>query len=88
MATKAAQSPQEKTVAKSRDKAQKFVDLAQKRVQRALSAIESVKALSSRRSYTYTPDQVTKIGVAFQASLKSCMDAFTGAQVDKETFKL
>lgn len=87
MASKAA-SPQEKTVKKSRDKAASFVELAQKRVTRALEAIDRVKALSNRRSYTYTPDQVEKIGTALKTAVVKCGESFNTTAEVKEGFKL
>ena len=54
----------------------KFVDLASKRVSRAMKAIQLIGNLSNRSNYDYTEDDVTKIFKALQEELNSCRKRF------------
>lgn len=74
-----AQSPQEKTVKKSRDKSAAFVKLATKRVNRALTALDSIAALSNRRSYTYDAAQIERIDKALTDRMLKLLNAFKQA---------
>lgn len=69
-------SPQEKTAANSQKKIDRFKKLATARMNRALKALDAVAALSNKRSYTYTTDQVTKITTALTASNEKVTKAF------------
>lgn len=71
---------------KSRDK---FVELAEKRVSRALKDIKLIGNLSNRTNYTYTDQDVKKITQALTkavSEMKARFDA-KGDPAD-ETFKL
>ena len=70
------QSPQEKKVKQSRDKAAKFKELANKRTNKALRSIEGIGALSNRNSYTYDDAQVSKIFAALEAQVAAAKKAF------------
>lgn len=71
-----AQSPQEKKVKQSRDKAAKFKELATKRTNKALRSIEGLGALSNRNSYTYDDAQVAKIFAALDSAVAAAKNAF------------
>lgn len=76
MNAKKAEAPQEKKLRKSRDKAAKFVELATKRTNKALRAIEGIGALSNRNSYTYDDAQVAKIFAALESTVAAAKKAF------------
>lgn len=71
-----AQSPQEKKVKQSRDKAAKFKELATKRTNKALRSIEGIGALSNRNSYTYDDAQVQKVFAALDSAVTAAKKAF------------
>jgi hypothetical protein len=54
----------------------KFVDLASKRVSKALKNIELIGNLSNRSNYDYTEEDVMKIFRALQGSISSCKKRF------------
>jgi hypothetical protein len=54
----------------------KFVDLASKRVSRAMKSIHLIGNLSNRSNYDYTDEDVTKIFRALQEELSSCKKRF------------
>lgn len=72
-----AQSPQEKKVKQSRDKAAKFKELANKRTNKALRSIEGLGALSNRNSYTFDDTQVAKIFAALQTTLDAAKKKYS-----------
>ena len=55
---------------------EKFVALANKRVSRALKAIQLIGNLSNRSNYDYTEDDVAKIFRALQDELGACRKRF------------
>lgn len=70
-------------------KAAKFVELAEKRVTRAINAIRSISKLSNKNSYVYTDVQANKICEALKEEVVSLNDHFTAKKaVAKEGFKL
>src|ERR1043165_1879825 len=75
-ATPAAAATPAATEAAKRDKAASFQKLANKRVPKVLAALEQVKAISNRRSYSYTEEQAKKINDAIAAKVKEVTDAF------------
>ena len=67
----------------------KFVELAEKRVQRAIKDIKLIGNLSNRSNYSYTDKDVKKIYSALKKSLDEMKARFDskGASTD-ELFKL
>ena len=61
-------------------KADKFKNLAQKRVNRALKQLSLIGNLSNRGSYDYTPEQVDQIFSALQTELVSTKARFVCRQ--------
>ena len=55
----------------------KFVRLANSRVNKAIRAIRVVGNLSNRSNYSYTEDDVEKIFRALQEELKGCRKRFS-----------
>ena len=55
----------------------RFIYLAEKRVGKALAAINSVAKLSDRKNYTYTKDQVTQIIKALEGAVESLKNDFS-----------
>ena len=54
----------------------RFLYLAEKRVGKALTAINTVAKLSDRKNYSYTPEQAFQIIEALEESVKSLKDDF------------
>lgn len=74
---------------KSNAAREKFVELAEKRVSRALKDIKLIGNLSNKSNYSYTDDDVRKIHAALKKALDEMKARFDskGAS-DDETFKL
>ena len=84
----ATQKEQAAAIAKQKARADKFVELAQKRVTKAINAIRSIRKLASP-NYVYTGEQVNKISEALKAEVLEAHEAFSAkGPVAKETFKL
>ena len=69
----------------------KFVDLANKRVSKALQTIQLIGNLSNRSNYDYTDDDVTKIFRALHEEIAACkrrFDLATKKQANKKLFNL
>jgi len=66
-----------------RDKRQKFVELAEARVNRAIKDVRLIGNLSNRNSYEYTPEDAKKIFRALQRELDSAKARFTGDGGDR-----
>ena len=64
---------------------QKFVRLANKRVNSAIKAIELIGNLSNRSNYDYTPEDAEKILSALNKELKACRERFANAGLRRET---
>lgn len=68
---------------------EKFVKLANGRVNRALKAIQLIGNLSNRSNYDYTEGDVEKIFQAMQAELRSCRTRFQqNGRPGQEEFRL
>ena len=65
-------------ILRTRDRT-KFVELANKRVSRALKAIQLIGNLSNRSSYDYTEEDVTKIFKALEDEMTDCRKRFDRA---------
>lgn len=63
---------------------QKFVDLANKRVSKALHDIQLIGNLSNKSNYHYTEQDVTKMFKALNAELRACRKRFDLALNNKE----
>jgi hypothetical protein len=75
-------------MARDKDR-QKFVDLAQKRVNRALKDIKLIGNLSNRSNYSYTDEDARKILRALQNALTELKARFDRKGDDTEiNFKL
>jgi hypothetical protein len=62
---------------KTREKdRQKFIDLANKRVSRALQTIQLIGNLSNRSNYDYSQDDVAKIMKALTDEISACRKKF------------
>ena len=81
MATK---SKQEARVDRSAKRIENFKKLASKRVSRVLQGIDGITKLANRRSYTYTPDQVTKILTALKSRFDAMEKAFSSVATDED----
>lgn len=55
---------------------QKFVELATKRVNNAIKAIQLIGNLSNRSNYDYTDADVEKIFSALNKEIRQCRDRF------------
>ena len=61
------------------DDRRKFVELAGKRVNRALKDIQLIGNLSNRSNYDYTDEDVAKIIRALQDEVSACRKRFEAA---------
>ena len=68
--------------------AEKFVILAEKRVQKALGAIESIGKLSNRSNYTYSDEQVKVIKAALTSCVNNVMARFSSVTSSSTEFRL
>ena len=66
----------------------RFVYLAEKRVVKALGAINSVTKLSDRKNYSYTEEQVEQIIEALEGAIESLKMEFSrNARSQPKTFE-
>jgi hypothetical protein len=70
-------------MAREKDR-QKFVELAEKRVNRALKDIKLIGNLSNRSNYTYTNEDAKKIFKALQNALTELKARFDRKGADTE----
>lgn len=67
----------------------KFVDLAEKRVDRTIKDIKLIGNLSNRSNYSYTDQDVRKIHAALKKALDEMKARFDSKGVsEEESFKL
>lgn len=72
-----------------RDKRKKFVELAQKRVNRLLREIRLIGNLGNRSNYSFTDEDVRKIFAAIDTELRATRKRFDSASSGEgSTFKL
>ena len=72
-----------------RDKRQKFIELAEARVNRAIKDIRLIGNLANRSSYEYGPEDTRKIFRALQKEIESARMRFSGESGGKDNeFKL
>jgi hypothetical protein len=65
-----------RTATVNRNKSAKFVELANKRVNRAIRDLKLVANLSNRQNYEYTDEQAKKIVRALQQELDTVRHSF------------
>lgn len=70
------------------DDRKKFVELATKRVNTAIKAIQLVGNLSNRSNYDYTESDVEKIFSALNKELRSCKERFQTTSKNGKSFRL
>ena len=70
-------------VLRERDR-RKFVELANKRVSKALHEIQLIGNLSNRSNYRYTDEDVAKVFKALNSGLRACRKRFDTALSNKE----
>lgn len=81
--------PSLQAVSAQRDKAGKFVQLANSRVNRALKELALIGNLANRRNYEYTDEQAKKIIKALQVGVDQLRTKFLSGQADSNnTFEL
>ncbi len=72
-----------------RDKRAKFLELANKRVNRAIKDLALIANLANRKNYEYTEDEAKKVMRALQAEVDHVKHNFTiGIQSSKNEFKI
>lgn len=70
-------------------KSAKFVELAEKRVTKAINAVRSIAKLSNRSNYIYTQEQVDTIANALRQEVVDMHEHFADTPAaDKGGFKL
>lgn len=67
-----------------RNKRQKFVELAENRVNRAIKDIRLIGNLANKSAYEYADEDVKKIFRALQKELDSAKSRFTGDDGGKD----
>jgi len=73
----------------ARDKRAKFLELANKRVQRTIKDLALVANLANRRHYEYTEAEAKKVVQALQLELDKVKHSFnSGAQSAKSKFEI
>ena len=71
------------------DRRKKFVDLAEKRVSKALRDLKLIGNLSNRSNYSYTQEDSQKIVKALRRGVDECRARFEqGGKDEDEVFKL
>ena len=71
------------------DPREKFVELAEKRVNRALRDIKLIGNLSNKSNYSYTEQDVSKIYRALRSALSEMKGRFdNNGSIEHESFKL
>jgi len=72
-----------------RDKGAKFVELANKRVTRAIKDIQLIRNLANRQNYEFTEDQAKKIIRALQNEVDQVRRSFSATDdVGSNKFRL
>lgn len=73
----------------NRDKAAKFIELANKRVNNALKDIRLISNLANRQNYEYTEEQAKKIVKALQQEVDLLKQSFLATEENNSNiFKL
>jgi hypothetical protein len=69
-------------------KHEKFLELAEKRVSRALKDMELIGNLANRSNYEYSEDEAIEIIRAIDAASKTVRNKFTDALAKSKAFSL
>ena len=69
-------------------KNEKFIELAEKRVNKTLNDLKLIRNLSNKNSYDYTEDQSKKIIRVLQQEMDSVKKSFQGSGNQETGFKL
>jgi ABC-type Fe3+-hydroxamate transport system substrate-binding protein len=69
----------------SRDKSAKFVELANKRVNKAIKDIKLVANLSNKQNYVYSEEQARKIIKALQNEVDLVKQSFMSGNEDSQS---
>ena len=73
----------------TRPKREKFIELANKRVNKAINAVRLVGNLSNKSNYDYTSDDIKKIFKALDAEIEKCQGLFEKyGHKEKSPFRL
>ena len=72
----------------TRNKREKFVELAEKRTNRVLDSIASLSNLANSANYQYTESDYRKIIRAIRAELNQLQSKFEGKETKKRGFTL
>lgn len=73
----------------TRDKAEKFRELATTRVRKTVKDLRLIGNLANTVNYEYTPEQVSKIMRALNAEMKALKTKFeSGGQTAEDLFEL
>ena len=67
---------------------EKFVDLAEKRVTKALKAVQLIGNLSNSKVYGYTPEDISEIFKALNGAVQDAKSRFSEGKAGSGTFKL
>lgn len=70
------------------DKREKFIELAEKRVNNLLLSIRLVKNLSNKNNYIYTDADVVKITKTIDEAVRDLKNEFKSGGNSKKEFKL
>ena len=71
-----------------RDKREKFQQLAEKRVNRAIKDLRLIGNLSNRKNYSFDDEDVRKIMKALDTEMKTLKARFAQARSSDNEFKL
>lgn len=72
-----------------RDKAEKFVELANKRVNRAIKDLQLIRNLANRQNYEFTEDQGKRIIRALQQEVDAVKQEFqSNNELGRNDFRL
>ena len=69
-------------------KSEKFIELAEKRVNKTLNDLKLIRNLSNKNSYDYTEEQTRKIIRALQQEMELLKKSFQGSGNQETGFKL
>jgi hypothetical protein len=69
-------------------KRDRFVRIVERRVEKAIDALDAVGKCSNRRNYQYSQADVKKIFGALETKLKEIKHMFQGEDPKRGTFKL
>ena len=73
----------------NKTKREKFIELANKRVNKSINAVRLVGNLSNKSNYDYTSEDIKKIFDALETELKNCRNLFEKhGQKEKKPFRL